>query len=158
MRVILLAIFVLVTSGCSALALGDPWKPMKIPYNMSVVYLYSDESMPTGQDVHYDDTPSTPDAQKSVGMISGGYFPLLIPAGNIRLFTGTDENGTCVEAVVQPGTEYFVRVSMQDELPSVEWVHPEDGQIEISSHKRMPREMQRNSSGRFGPNCVQPSF
>lgn len=157
-RVFLVLFVLLAIPGCSALTLGDPWEPMKTPYNMAVIYIYSDESMPTGQEIHYDNTPATPDAQKAVGMVSGGYYPLLVPTGAIRLFTGNDENGTCVEAVVQSDTEYFVRVSQDDDTPTVSWVHPSDGTSEIASHRRMAREMAQNSAARFGPNCVQPSF
>lgn len=149
-------VVILLIAGCS-LTLGDSYKPIEPSYNRAVVYIYSDDSMSTGQVVHVDSNLASPDAQISVSMISGGYFPLTLAPGEVRFFTGDDKTGGCVQGVVQGGQQYFIKVS-DTEFENVEWIASSKGQYEIASHRRITSELRGKSDATFSSNCVNAQF
>ena len=145
--------FVFIIAGCSNLALGDPWSPLLPPANMALVNIYAGESLSTAQKLHIDDTPDTPDSQRTIQMVDGGYYPYLVPPGAIRFFTGDNETGSCVTGLVNDGGVYYIRVHEKDGEQTVEWVRKDEGEVEIAGKRRMPREMFSPSANTFGPDC-----
>ena len=104
-----LVIIVASTVSCGILT-GPVYQPMKVPYSMTVVYLYAAEDLASPISVHVDGDSKTAAADHSALLQPGGYAPITLASGSIRVFVGDEESGSCVEILAPPDSSHFVRI------------------------------------------------
>ncbi len=140
----------LLASGCS-LTLGDTFKKHKVPYGMSMIYVYAGKDLTANQNAHVDTTPETPDGTDSILVVKEGYYPYLVSAGTtVRVFTGDPEaGGTCVQFLAQENAANYIRVRTRDDEALVEWMDPQTALPEVGNTREMSKEVKRPSSATY---------
>jgi hypothetical protein len=109
-----LASFLLTSCG---IVLGDLYQPMKVPYEMTVIYVYAGDNLSTPTSVYVDRDGKTEAGDHHILLQPGGYHPVTVPSGHIRVFRGTSgDDGACIGVLAAPNSSHYVRVGSDEDL------------------------------------------
>ncbi len=133
----LVPIFVLFLTACA----GPSFETIKVPLEMTVIYLYSTDSVGAGQAAYVDSTVGTPDADKKIIVLEDSYYPYLMAPGQVRVYTNGDSGAAgCISFFAQTGASYYVRVRQRDDENLVELMDKSVAEPEISKTHLLPKE------------------
>jgi hypothetical protein len=133
----LVPIFVVLLASCA----GPSFETIKVPLEMTVIYLYSTDDVGAGQAAYVDSTVATPDADKKIIVFEDGYYPYLMAPGQVRVYTNGDSGtASCISFFAQTGASYYVRVRHRDDENLVELMDKSVAEPEISKTHLLPKE------------------
>ncbi len=136
-KLVFLAVFL---PSC-ALFNGPAYETTKVPLEMTVIYIYGNSDVGSGQAAYVDSTVGTPDADKKIIVLDDSYYPYILPPGPVRVYSSAD-SGTakCISFLAQSGASYYVRVRQRDDENLVELLDRVVAEPEISQTHLMPKE------------------
>ncbi len=124
-----------------ALFNGPAYETTKVPLEMTVIYIYGNSDVGSGQAAYVDSTVETPDADKKIIVLDDSYYPYIMAPGQVRVYSSAD-SGTakCISFMAQSGASYYVRVRQRDDENLVELLDRVVAEPEISQTHLMPKE------------------
>lgn len=144
-----LVIAVALLGGC-ALLKGATFEKSKVPMGMSMIYVYANDELGTGQAAYVDKTPETPDADDKIILLENTYYPYLVPAGPVRVFTdAASGQPRCVAFLAQEKASYYVRVRQRGDENRVELLDAEMASPEIGKTNKLNKEAVGDSDATF---------
>lgn len=124
-----------------ALFNGPAYETTKVPLEMTVIYIYGNSDVGSGQAAYVDSTVGTIDADKKIIVLDDSYYPYILPPGPVRVYSSADSGtATCISFLAQSGASYYVRVRQREDENLVELLDRSMAEPEISQTHLLPKE------------------